>query len=218
MINFGKVMAKPKFLLVFIILSICSLASYARVYQVELEIFRNNMPSLIHTESYAEPTSLPDFRKTKVLDEVENNISINEEQTGSKYPLFKTLPDVTKRLDLGEQFQELDRFTQIVSIAWNHPRNNSQEVYIASKPRYFGKIELNKNYFKKNVNLLNMRKLLGAVKLEIDRLMFLELDFIYDHEEFGVVQLKEKRRIKLNELNYFDHPLFGIVALISPID
>ena len=211
-------MAKLKFLLVFIIFSICSVVGHARVYQVELEVFRNNKPSLIHIESYEQPTSLPDFRKTKVLEEVENNISINEEQIGSKYPLFKTLPDVTKRLDLGKKFQELDIFAQITSIAWNHPRNNSQEIYIASKPRYLGKIELNKNYFSKNVNLLNMRKLQGTVKLEIDRLMFLELDFIYDHEEFGVVQLKEKRRIKLNELNYFDHPLFGIVALVSPID
>ena len=126
-------MAKIKFLLAFLLLLICSLESYARVYQVELEIFRNNKPSLIHIERYEKPISLPDFRKTTVLDDVENNISINEDQIGSKYPLFKTLPDVTKRLDLGEKFQKLDIFTRIISTAWNHPRNNSQEMYCIFK-------------------------------------------------------------------------------------
>lgn len=218
MINFGEVMMKVKFSLVFVFLLNFSLASYARVYQVELEVFRNNKPSLIHVERYQQPRLLPDFRKTKVLDEVADIISINEEQIGSRYPLFKTLPDVTKRLDLGEKFQELEIFNRIISIAWNHPKNNSQKIYIASKPRYFGEVKLNKKFFKENVNLLNMKKLQGTAKLEIDRFMFIELDFIYDHEEFGIVQLNEKRRIKLNELNYFDHPLFGILTLVSPID
>ena len=45
--------------------------------------------------------------------------------------------------------------------------------------------------------MLNIRKIQGTVKLQIDRLMFLELDFIYDHDVFGLIQLSEKRRIKL---------------------
>ena len=211
-------MEKVKSFFIFTFLLFFSLAINARVYQIELEIFRNNKPSLANIERYQKPTSLPDFRKTKVLDEVVSTISINEEQLGSKYPLFKTLPENTKRLDLGEKFKNLELFTQLISIAWNHPRNNSQEIYIASKPRYLGQIELNKRFIEKNVNILNMRNLQGTVKLEIDRLMFLELEFIYEHEEFGIVQLREKRRIKLNELNYFDHPLFGIITLVSPID
>ena len=71
-------MKKLKFCLVFIFLSICSFAVYARMYQVELEIFENNKPSLIHEERYDQPTSLPDFRKTRVLDEAVNNITINK--------------------------------------------------------------------------------------------------------------------------------------------
>lgn len=211
-------MEKVKSFFIFIFLLFFSLVSYARVYQIELEIFRNNEPSLVNMERYQKPTSLPDFRKTKVLDEVVSIININEGQLGSKYPLFKILPENTRRLDLGEKFKNLDSFTQLISIAWNHPRNNSQEIYIASGSRYLGQIELNERFFEKNTNVLNMRNLQGTVKLEIDRLMFLKLEFIYDHEEFGIVQLREKRRIKLNELNYFDHPLFGIVALVSPID
>ena len=211
-------MEKVKSLSILIFLLFFSLASYARVYQIELEIFENNKPSLIHMERYQKPVSLPDFRKTKVLDEVVGILSINEEQLGSRYPLFKTLPENTKRLDLGEKFNNLELFSQLISIAWNHPRNYSQEIYIASKPRYLGQIELDKRFFENNANILNMRNLQGTVKLEIDRLMFLELVFIYDHEEFGIVQLREKRRIKLNELNYFDHPLFGIITLVSPID
>ena len=211
-------MEKIKSFVIFILLFFFSLASYARVYQIELEIFRNNKSSSINMEKYQKPISLPDFRKTKVLDEVVGVLSINEEQLGTRYPFFKTLPENTRRLDLGEKFKNFELFSQLISIAWNHPRNYSQEIYIASKPRYLGQIELDNRFFENNANILNMRNLQGTVKLEIDRLMFLDLEFIYDHEEFGIVQLREKRRIKLNELNYFDHPLFGIITLVSPID
>ena len=30
--------------------------------------------------------------------------------------------------------------------------------------------------------------------------------------------MKESRKIKLNELNYFDHPLFGALLMVSPVD
>ena len=30
-------------------------------------------------------------------------------------------------------------------------------------------------------------------------------------------QLKEARRIKSKELNYFDHPLFGAIVLVTPV-
>ena len=36
--------------------------------------------------------------------------------------------------------------------------------------------------------------------------------------EYGVpeIRLKERRRMRSKELHYFDHPRFGVIALITP--
>ena len=188
------------------------------MYQVELEIFINNESRSTSLENFTAPTTLPNFRKTKVLDEVTEVFSMQGDPTGSGYPLFKTLPESVRLLNLHQKFEENKKFTPIVSVGWNHPRNNSEEIFVASEARYLGKIGKSERFFNPKVDLLNVRKMQGVVKLEIDRLMFLELEFIYDHYLLGIMQLKEKRRIKLNELNYFDHPFFGVVTLVSPID
>ena len=215
--NFEEPVMDLRFLYILLICLFFPLSGQARIYQVELEVFSNNVFSA-SSEKLSRPTFIPDFRKTRVLDEMVEPISINGDQIAFGYPLFKILPVSARQLDLGRIFENGNQFTQITTVAWNHPRDNSEKIYIASEARYVGEVSKNEKFFDSNVDMLNIRKIQGTVKLQIDRLMFLELHFIYDHDVFGLIQLSEKRRIKLNELNYFDHPLFGIVTLVTPID
>lgn len=76
----------------------------------------------------------------------------------------------------------------------------------------------------------------GAVRLRKSRFLHLDVDFVYfsetleqpdlempaqppGHRRFpaSYVRLTESRRIKLGDLNYFDHPLFGLVVQVSKI-
>jgi len=41
---------------------------------------------------------------------------------------------------------------------------------------------------------------------------------LYINQEADYVRLQESRRIKLNELHYFDHPLFGVILQVSRIE
>ncbi|KAF3982035.1 MAG: hypothetical protein HFP81_01600 [Methylococcales symbiont of Hymedesmia sp. n. MRB-2018] len=49
--------------------------------------------------------------------------------------------------------------------------------------------------------------------------MIVDIEYSPDRYQDGVVyRLNEKRRFKLNETHYLDHPKFGILARVSPIN
>jgi hypothetical protein len=56
--------------------------------------------------------------------------------------------------------------------------------------------------------------LAGSVYLERGQLLHLGFNLTYDNGH--TYTLSELRRIKFNEKNYFDHPAFGVIALVSP--
>ena len=76
----------------------------------------------------------------------------------------------------------------------------------------------------------------GTVRLRKSRFLHLDVDFVYfpdtlqqpdlempaqsaGHRRFPAdyVRLTESRRIKPDDLNYFDHPLFGLIVEVSKI-
>jgi hypothetical protein len=55
----------------------------------------------------------------------------------------------------------------------------------------------------------------GVVHLE--RGQYLHLGFnLTLNGEAGTLRMNELRRVKFNERNYFDHPAFGVIAVVSP--
>ena len=77
----------------------------------------------------------------------------------------------------------------------------------------------------------------GVVRLRVGHLLHIDVDLAYyfdtaadavtvNRNEYGVTdayqvnytRLKESRRLKLNELHYFDHPLFGVIVRVSRIE
>jgi len=69
----------------------------------------------------------------------------------------------------------------------------------------------------------------GLARLYRGQFLQLEMDLVYEPPEstasaVGVVpgqyrfQLAERRRVKPNEVNYFDHPRFGVLFVMSPVE
>lgn len=56
-------------------------------------------------------------------------------------------------------------------------------------------------------------QLQGFVKVYADQLLFANIDL-----EFQGYRMNEKRRLKLNERHYFDHPRFGILMQVSRLE
>lgn len=53
----------------------------------------------------------------------------------------------------------------------------------------------------------------GSIKVYAKQLLFINLDL-----EFNGYRLNEKRRIKLNEKHFFDHPKYGVLIQVSRLE
>jgi hypothetical protein len=78
---------------------------------------------------------------------------------------------------------------------------------------------------------LNSNLLYGTAMLERGRYLYLQLDLGYTPEEVptglagtnaerGRVTffIRQKRRVRTGERHYFDHPAFGVIAIVTPLD
>ena len=130
---------------------------------------------------------------------------------------FKKLP--SSRYELGGVNKVLklsSGYRPVYHIAWQQPeltKSRAKKVHIKSREA----------------------KIDGTVNLRGGQLLHLDIDMAYfvdpltesttSFTEAGVreetvmrgtyAQMKETRRIKLNELHYFDHPLFGVIMRVT---
>lgn len=58
--------------------------------------------------------------------------------------------------------------------------------------------------------------LTGWVRLYSNTYLFAEVDLAMRDDNGEMVRLKQRRRVKFNEVHYFDHPRFGVIVTISP--
>jgi hypothetical protein len=56
----------------------------------------------------------------------------------------------------------------------------------------------------------------GFFRVQRGHLVYMLTDIEYSPES-AIYRIKEKRRFKLNEIHYLDHPKFGILVRISPL-
>jgi hypothetical protein len=72
----------------------------------------------------------------------------------------------------------------------------------------------------------------GTIKLILGRYLHIHTDLLYSRlnseyqpaspalnsKQFDKFKIKSQRRMRSNELHYIDHPLLGILVLVSPIE
>jgi hypothetical protein len=75
---------------------------------------------------------------------------------------------------------------------------------IRIRSNFYLHVDLDIYYFK---NLYNDNKIINK-EVEFSNSRFKEL----------TIQLKESRKIKLNEIHYFDNPLYGVILQVSRIE
>ncbi len=77
------------------------------------------------------------------------------------------------------------------------------------------------NRFSKAVRITNSEGTIdGYFRMQRGHYVHMQADIEFSpelYEESVIYRLNEKRRFKLNETHYLDHPKFGILAKISPI-
>lgn len=191
--------------------------AFAKWYMVEMIVFEH-----LATDTGGEFWNFgvaPDYRHATELITSLNDSSAFKQLPPSRY----NLGNVSKMLALSSKYHP------VYQVAWQQPgltKTEAKAVHI------------------KNVKA----KINGSVNLKGGHLLYLDLDISYFldlhtgtaaslmQENLSIVSAKEieigediimrdsyarmkkTRRIKLNELHYFDHPLFGVIMRVTRLE
>jgi len=184
---------------------------FAKWYQVEMIVFEHLIPD--SSGELWNAGNVPDYS---------NAIELVTGPDGSN--AFKMLPSSRHKLGGVNKVLKLSsEYRPVYHVAWQQP-------------------ELTKSRAKK-VHIKNPEaRINGTVNLRGGHLLHLDLDISYfidlytesvtsfteeGSEEVVMediimtgtyAQMKETRRIKLNELHYFDHPLFGVLMRVTRLE
>lgn len=173
------------------------------------EIWHRTTPIEFTAEDYVSSTTAGEETKANPVDETEGAVEYTE--------LKELLPFLSKLLT--------DRRYVIVTFtAWTQPlygKSSAIRVNLVPPVDPLGS----------ETRSLVRPALGGSIQLFENRLLFVDLDLQNElnigniepvnvnsteaEQRYGTFRIREKRRVKLNEVHYFDHPLFGALVRVS---
>lgn len=187
-----------------------SVAAYAEEttwYSVELIVFANAKESYRTSENWKQDLAQPQFSNARVLTPAGS--------AGSK--AFQAIDPSRYRLQ-GEwsRLQSSGEYRPLLHTGWLQPglpREQAVGVILESGAA--------------SDALGGAKPLSGVVKVGLSRYLHLDVNLLYrkSHKEtaagdtaaFDTFQLSESRRMRSKEIHYLDHPMFGVIALITPL-
>lgn len=176
--------------------SIFVLAQEPTEYIVELVIFQNLDPNAVNTEYWPEDPGLPS---------VETAIEFSEATLFN--PDFELLhPQVHQMTSVAARLGQSGRYRVLLHLSWKQPafsESEAQAVHIKSVPQNTGGAIID-----------------GTVRLHRARYLHLNADLILfpEFDLSNLFRLRQSRRMRSNELHFFDHPVFGILAQVTPVE
>ncbi|MBT8131567.1 MAG: peptidoglycan binding protein CsiV [Gammaproteobacteria bacterium] len=126
---------------------------------------------------------------------------VEDETEEARIPRRRFTPLTPDQLRLGAVSQKLlgsKDWSPILHYGWRQPgidRDDAPEVNLAGSRRG--------------------ARATGTVRLSVERFLRLELDLEMDPGSGIRYTLDQSRRMRSGEIHYFDHPQFGVIALVS---
>ncbi|MEE8321935.1 MAG: CsiV family protein [Gammaproteobacteria bacterium] len=178
------------------------------------------------------------------FDADENGPAIQDPEQKVLVP-FKVLPKDKNRMDgIYNAFRFSKEYRPLIHVSWQQPavsRNRARAVHIEKLDGVFPGPELPEADLSDDNEpdfLVPPKSIVeGTIRVRSSHFLHIDVDFVYFLEALSndgfitsgdaygnamfvnqnadYVRLKETRKIKLNELHYFDHPMFGIIVQVS---
>ncbi len=185
-------MFKPYLLATLLIFVFAPVQSYARSYIVEAIVFTNEGAAAHSNEQWDSSAARNQSQQNKVL---------------SKHANARNLQNPRSINRLAGIYQALNNSAEhrvLKTLSWSQ-----SEASYASSP----------------LVKFTAQQLIGAIKVYAPNLLFAELNLRYTASNLPSPNstslpsyfIDEKRRLKLNEIHYFDHPKFGVILSVRPI-
>ncbi|MGE0859895.1 MAG: CsiV family protein [Gammaproteobacteria bacterium] len=199
-------------------------AAEARWYQVEVVVFRHLVESATGAEQWPEMTSRPDYGQSiELVTEVEPPVAAPSPGTpaaGQTVPFMLLDKGERATLELERKLRNSSEYAPLVAAAWRQPSfgvGGAKRVHLSDlpptppspPPASSAPVLVDPEAAPPGP------KVEGVVALKVARQMAVDVDFIFDHDGTPV-RLKESRSLRLREVHYFDHPLFGVLVQVLP--
>lgn len=200
-------------LLLAVLLCAITGAAEARWYQVDVVVFRHSSAMTTAGEHWPEIENPPDFRRSVRL--AEGGQRSGESSQGGP-AAFQRLARGERRLDGAARRVSGGDYELLLANAWRQPSfgvAGAKRVYLSDSKGDGDPATVVVG--PGGVVTALKPRIEGTVGIKVARLLHIEVDFLYRHEDV-VVRLREIRRAKLRETHYFDHPLFGVLVQVSP--
>lgn len=207
-------------------------------YQVEVIVFEH-LEADYDGELWHENPGLPDRADSIQLilkSEDSDNTTITTESSDTLMP-YKELSEQYYRLEGVERVLKLSReYRPLLHIAWQQPglgARSTRSVHLENTlfEEDEGQVDITEFIYEEPKIIYD-----GIIRLRSSHLIHVDVDFSFFPEDFidkqyeleqpqdnalfnrqyaDYVRLTETKRIKLNEIHYFDHPLFGVILQVS---
>ncbi|MBK6658705.1 MAG: hypothetical protein IPG43_11390 [Proteobacteria bacterium] len=197
----------------------------ARWYQVEVVVFRHNVESAAGGEQWPAMTELPDFSDS--MDLITDLPAMGDEPGDTQTPqgagpiAFKALERNERGLnDAERRLRNSREYAPLLSAAWRQPSfgvAGAKRVHLSDVDTRGSTLTRQGGEGDSTAAVALTPRIEGTVMVKVARQMSVDIDFIYDHDGTPV-RLKASRGMKLRELHYFDHPLFGVLVQVVPFD
>lgn len=191
----------------------------SRWYQVEVIVFRHVGPANPDEEIWPDLESLPDFHDAENLFvDLPNYSEGSESELANEVKIpellaFESLPSSALKMSgVFRQLRTLSSYTPLLHIGWRQPDLNSlraRRVFISDKPR------IENDVASVRLGASIEERVEGTVQISAGRLLYVGTDFVNYFGE-SAVRITEQRKVKLKEIHYFDHPLFGVIVEVTP--
>ena len=212
--------------LLLLILLLSPALAAARWYQVDVVVFRHNVPSTSGAEQWPPITALPDYGDS--MDLITDLPAMGDEPASTQVASGPG-PIAFKALERGEhglldterRLRNSGEYGLLLSAAWRQPKL----AVTGAKPVHLSDVDTRASA--RPAPLADaaasvsrpalMPRVEGTVLVKVARQIGVDIDFTYDHDGTPV-RLQASRGVKLREVNYFDHPLFGVLVQVLPYD
>jgi len=208
---------KYRSLLFSICLLLFSANAFAVWYRVEVIVFEN-----LYSDGDGEV-----WDKLPGLPEKDRLVTVSLDPAAAEGTAYQAFPENDRRLGgIYSALKFSKQYRPVLHMAWQQPG------YGASRARNV-QIRKEEGLISEDGIEVPLIKVDGVVKIRSTRLLHVDVDLAWFFQSvpesfllFGpqpnegentyrYARIKESRKIKLNEVHYFDHPLFGVLIQVS---
>lgn len=205
-----------------LILLLAPALAAARWYQVDVVVFRHNVTSSPGAEQWPALSALPDYAASlDLLTDLPTTDGAPAPSSAAEPPApvaFKALAASERGLlDVERRLRNSAAYAPLLSVAWRQPKSAVSGMKRVHLSDIDTRMAAQQGAQVDATEAALAARVEGTVLVKVARQINVDIDFTFDHDGTPV-RLRGSRAVKLREVNYFDHPLFGVLVQVLPYD